>query len=642
VPALQGGSLALDASIDLTAAVSPAALTMLRTLSGALSEYLARAGIPLDAVQAHLMAKHVGATDLTAATPGSGSLAAADTEVPPSPYLQTVLALLRHADVFLDVVAAVGRTIEERQLPLLFAAAGAPRTLLREALARASVEAAETAAAVGSGHLLHSAASLRFLRTAAALMLLVQEHAWRQAASKDAAAAKSPFGGEPIGSHADSGAAASAGVAPAAALAIVNDNLQDAADLLGVAGLPHDLVSALVGPPVAPTPIGADAAAAAASCSTSAGELESRLEGLVRGTLCDEDPHTAPALLQLVDSTRAYCARLRGAAEEFCSPLPSLSGDADKPELATAIATTPTTTPMAGGGSVAASDRSCAGAADELQPTEPIAAQASAGRGGWGLFGAVASLFGFGADGPATPSHDEPRASDAAAAPARGAAQQPASTPAKAPGETADIKKAAAPAAPDVVTRDPILRLLDGTSLPLLVTLHATLSRQPGSGSFGLHLGAVSHAPRTPDVPASEGAAASADLTAVLAALRQSVAQQHGWVLAQLLDASAAIEALDVPTSTMAHGGSAPSAHGSALTASGGRHDSTDSSVRARPYAGLRTGDILVRAAGKSLSGLSLDEVTAAVVAAPKVASFTVLRLVPMPVLELMVHLLTC
>jgi hypothetical protein len=116
------------------------------------------------------------------------------------------------------------------------------------------------------------------------------------------------------------------------------------------------------------------------------------------------------------------------------------------------------------------------------------------------------------------------------------------------------------------------------------------------------------------------------------------VAQQHGWVLAQLLDASAAVEALDLPAGTVANGGSVPRAHGSNST--GPSASEHDSSRGAGPYAGLRAGDILVQAAGKSLSGLSLDEVTAAVAAAPRVASFTVLRLVPLPVLELLVHLL--
>jgi C-terminal processing protease CtpA/Prc len=84
------------------------------------------------------------------------------------------------------------------------------------------------------------------------------------------------------------------------------------------------------------------------------------------------------------------------------------------------------------------------------------------------------------------------------------------------------------------------------------------------------------------------------------ATLRACLAQQRGWLLAQLIDVSAAVHDLSSPAAGC----------------------------------GLAPGDVLTHVDGAALAGASFDDAAAAVAAAPRTAHVRALRVQLVPVLD--------
>ena len=151
---------------------------------------------------------------------------------------------------------------------------------------------------------------------------------------------------------------------------------------------------------------------------------------------------------------------------------------------------------------------------------------------------------------------------------------------------------------------DAVLALLHAATLPLLVPAHALVTRAAATASFGIALAPAAAAEQAwaalPPPPRSGAYAPDSDAAVVAATLHQCLTQQRGWLLAQLLDASAAV-------------------HGLADAAAG---------------CGLAPGDILTHIEDAPLAGLAFDDVAAAVIAAPRTARVRVLRVTRVTALD--------
>lgn len=643
------------AAVPLTDAMGPGALALLRTLAGATREHLSTKRIPPAAVFGEapvlegllppsLASPPAGAAGLLAAE-GTPARAHAPPPVPPprcSPLLSAVVALLRGCDVHLDVIGDVGRTIEEERLPHLFPHAGEPRALFREALRRAA-----TASGSVSASPQHCAASLRFLRSASALLLLVQEHAYRRHCelvdrlTREARDRTSGGGGggwddDGVGSkrRPRSSGAGAVRPSPGVILRIVNQNLEDAGELLGACGLPHAAAEAMVGERLgialhhqadhrrgrAHSAGGAGSVpeSGAAGSHSSSGFGGGDLDALIATSLAaaaglppgadGSGSATLAGLHTLVGSVLAYCGRLRCAAQELAD------GEGG---VAAALASTGTHALRLRASSAASSGPTGGGDAPAS------ASDGSSGSGGGGLISSVLSLFGLGGGAPA--------------------AQQPSSSGVDAGGSSSSSAAAAASRA----WVDPVVELLSHCTLQLLVEGETTLHRRPGDGSFGLILAPVDHrqavrgAGRGP--PSSLAAAAAPlpsgggggkgaplpeddDIATVTAATGELVHRQHEWLGAQILDAAACVSGL------------APHPHG---TVAG-------PAAAASPAGGggggglcVAVGDILTRVEGAPVTGLPFHAAVGALASAPRDARLRVARVVDVPLLHLLPHFMS-
>lgn len=509
-----------------------------------------------------------------------------------------MFALLRRLDLFLDVVAAVGRTVEEEALPVLLPAAGQPRDLFRECIARAAVASGGV-----SAEPVHSASSLRFLRLAAGMMLLVQEYAWRVRVS------------------AASSASASSPVSLArTVVSIVNENLDDARSLLRTVGLRDDLVTSLCGEPVslasspASLPSGSDGSAAAhaglpssSSTSSASALLSPRQRLSIESTIArvaDGDAATGPALLHLVQSTHDYCARLRSAALDHVAAARRAEEEVQRAREAAQAEE------LARREAEAAAAAAAAEEARRRREAEEAAAAASRGSGWFGWLG-----FGGGGDAPA-PAPASAVGLQAAPAPAVDSDSVPAGDLAlSAPvGTDADAHADAGP--------DSVLTLLRDTTVQLLTSVDAPIQRTGPAGSFGLLIAPVIHAQaargsdyRTSDqVLAALPGPHTEDAMAVAGTLAQVDGLQQSWLVAQLRDASACISGFTDPTPP------------SALASSADQH--------------LAVGDVVASVDGRSLSGDDFDGVMDALAAAPKRTRVVAWRVVSVPALAIMADLL--
>jgi hypothetical protein len=285
-------------SVDLVEALDSNVLNIVRTLGFALRRYAEKNRYNLEAVfgealwQQYQQQRGTGAGGIHH---GDG-IGQAKALLHCSPFLEAVLALLERLGILLDTVAAVGRTTEEDHLPKLFPAAGEPRALLQRALALAS-EASGGRASMP----LHCALSIKRLRTAASLLLLVQEYAWRKAIKVQQARTVSVAADAAVDVEID-------------AIGIASENLDDAAELLLAVGLSEQVVARLVGP--SPYTL--------LDTAGNAPELDcldaTALEFLCREELLavsDGREQEYSDLLHIVESTHLYCSRLRIAALDY-------------------------------------------------------------------------------------------------------------------------------------------------------------------------------------------------------------------------------------------------------------------------------------------------------------------------------------
>jgi hypothetical protein len=616
--------------VELGQCCDTAVLAKLHVLAKALQTYMQRKRLPIHAVFGSastvavslplpaadpkgaavlLSPTHLHQHQLSSAKAAATQRGASADEVlaplapPPSPYLCAVLALLRSCDdVYLDVVSSVGRTVEEERLPALFPAAGTPRQLFREALRRA----AEASGSVASTPI-HNRRSLRHLRTAAALMLLVQEFAWRQHIAplqrdRPSSATKGKAGGS-----AGRGAAAPA---HDMVLRIVLGNLDDATDLLTACGLDADLVKQLVGPkpkglgspsmsqaPAATSgaPVGADGTALPAQDDVTS--LEARITAVVKA-VCDHDPATQTGLKHIIDSATSYCERLRTAAVDFVDG----AGVTPRPNSASSERGT---APSAAGG----------GTADAPAP--------SSSGGGLGLFGTIASYLGFGGAASSSNVVSNGPTSAAAAAAAPSSAGPPAIT------------------GPD---SDPIVQTLWNVSIPLLVATDAVVVRAPESegGTFRIELAALKLEQVVPPPAAAIASARSAavsrrassvdDFEAVLATLSDVLAAQAKWLHQQTLGAKACVSGLLPGNVIKPVPVPAPVA--------GTNSSSVDASDGVSAVPPLAVGDILMKVGEEPVVDGAFSDVVAALQAAPKETKLTAFRVVPVTAMHILRHIL--
>ena len=585
--------------VDSAAALAPTSLALMRTLGAALLRYMEKKRVPIAAVFGTVAAA-ANSTQRASAIPTPSTLQSQPSSLNllsapgaaggGSPYLEAVLILLQRLDVTLDVVSAVGRTVEEGRLNRLFPAAGVPRALFREALRRGAMASGSVSASP-----MHSVASVRFIRVAASLLLLVQEYAWRRA-------------------HGSSGH----GVPSAAEVVhIVNSNLGDATDLLAACGVPRDVASLLVGPPIPlpgvplfPVPQSTDAVEAAAAL----------VDNELLATVSDDDPATLRGLRAVVATTTAYCERLRSAATEHVASA-TAAAEAEAASAATGLGKRGTSSGL-------------------------LASVAYVLSGGWSLL-----RGGGGGDEKGVNStvvHPTSRNVIPALRGTGAAALGPPPTPYA---HTADGT------APSAATSDAIVALLSAVHVPLLVAFETLLHRRPPHWAFGLVLAPVNaqlavhgagrgggnnDVTESPPLALSLDPAArpprdslqratttrrgdtvdnfgdDGDLAAVAAALREVTVQQQGWLVAQISDATACIGGLaDSPLVT------APiSAAGSSGAAS------------------IRVGDIIQRVDGHSITSVPFDIAVAALAAAPRATPLSLLRIVDVPAIEVLAALL--
>lgn len=584
-----------DISLPLASGCSPTALALLHALAEAFNQYLASQRLPVEAV---FGTQAAAATVPPRAAPSAKSSSqvtwdattTSEQHAQPSPYLECVIALLARLDLLLDVVATVGRTVEEARLPVLFpGAAGHPRALLHECLGRAGNAARGPGPSVP---LVHSRASLRFLHLAGAFLLLSQEDAWREHAQQR----------QPAGTMTSRKAPPPSPTVHDVA-AIVSENIDDAQKLLQACGLSPEQARACI----SATP-SAGALAATTSAGRGTATSSNAVVGAARGTLrgaqpppalpapveaslddseldallaaaSDADPLTSIALRRIVDTTAEYCSRLRSASSSQAT-LPRGQRQAV----------------VRGSSSVIAGAQ---------QPRHAH----SGGR-----LRSLARYFGFiNAEDSDEDDDDEEEEEYVPPSTARAAVVK-----SKAATNVTSSKSAAkSGGAARVAATDPIIAMLRSATVPVLVSFSAVLTRRTSAagGGFGLSLaeayppmevvssGTVRPAPVPPGELSRVGLT-SADVDSVQSTVSSIQSQQEGWVSAQLLGAAACVDSSE-----------------DALLASG-----------VRP----QVGDLLTAADGRSLHGRDFSEVIAALGAAPKQCEFALLRVVHVPVLLLL------
>jgi len=363
--------------VDVLSGSSPTAASSVRALAGALRIYLPTRGISLEAVASlvepdglklhqdalaptskasppkvnvvDILGEGVTASDLDILQEGIAPTTT--TSSPPlplhfparSPRLTDALSLLRRtsAYAFLDTVSAVGRTLEEDQLPLLFPAAGDPRALFDSCLTCAKISA-------GGGR--HTINSLRYLQAASATLLLANQSTVSMMINSSPKEDKS-------------------GKKQQAKLENHEESIALAAVLLSSFGSPNPLSDSLVQEMIsAKSPL----LPLIKSEDSENGDLEARLRSAL---FLQCEPATAAsvvlALLQLAEGVRAYCSKLRSSG----------SGQSSSSSTNTTTTTTTSTTVSVESSSL----------------TTPTATTtlASNGGGGGGLWGYVMSMIGF-------------------------------------------------------------------------------------------------------------------------------------------------------------------------------------------------------------------------------------------------------
>lgn len=548
--------------VDLSSALSPAAMGLLRTLSEALEKYL-QVKFRGTARDIFTVAAPAAAAGRSMPPPALSTVASSRGESriddksglvqPPSPhqalppfeeakqdedvvcsrYFGLVLDCLRSADALLETVASVGRSVEESKLPLLFSAAGRPRVLLREALVRGSLESVEALASglqTGLRRVRHTLASVRYLNTASSLMLLAQEHAWREASastnrSPDTLTSPQKSTSSLASSSSSTASAPAPSVSPHDAIRIVNENLQDARALFTVVGLSEEIIGQLIGPPLTversallyqalrdrkrkaklaqmrqQSDGSGDASLAVAAGPAfdevlrEARDIEeshqlavSKIEeAFAMNSWLFTDP-SDPAAAQILEGlssivvqAASYVNRLRAAAADFCghvnlfSPV-SASSSSSVPSINTATPRTTTATTAAPVTSTAAAipASSAAAASSVLPPRAPPTQQLpppspATSSSSSSLLGAVASLFGFGT--PVAGVADKDKAASSLSSP-RMQQSRPSEERLQA------------------IRNDPIIRLMASMRVPLLLGITKTLKRRAFQGGFGLQVG---------------------------------------------------------------------------------------------------------------------------------------------------------
>ena len=370
--------------VDVLSGSSPTAASSMRALAGALRIYLPTRGISLEAVASlvepdgaklyldnlapskasppkvkvvDILGEGVTASDLDIqeGLALSSSTSSLRLEFPArSPRLTDALSLLRRtsAYAFLDTVSAVGRTLEEDQLPLLFPAAGDPRAIFDSCLTCAKVSA-------GGGR--HTINSLRYLQAASATLLLANLSAMsiNSSPKEDKSAKKQAK----IENH--------------------EESIALAAVLVSSFGSPNPLSDALVQEMIsAQSPL----QPLIKSEDSQNGDLEARLRSAL---FLQCEPATAAsvvlALLQLAEGVRAYCSKLRS------------SGQSSSSSTVTTSASTTTS------GTVSVVESSSL--------TTPTSTTTLASNGGGGLWGYVMSMIGFSTNSSSSTSDGGPATS---------------------------------------------------------------------------------------------------------------------------------------------------------------------------------------------------------------------------------------
>ena len=237
-----------------------------------------------------------------------------------------VLDLLRLVgeELYTETVVAVGRTAEEDRLRALFPIAGHPVDLFRGCLAQAR-RCSTTNGCSGGGGVggsstpdvfstlpptpLHTQKSVRALRTAAALLLLVQDHIMRE---EDYTINKQ-HALQPAPSSSSSPTHAGAKNSPR----VLKDTLEYAGNLLATIGVPLQAVRVLTGPTTA-----------------SEAEVEGALSAALSAAIASapsSSPHLALLLASMVTSTATYCARLQFSSPHQGDPPHTLSSGGGAP-----------------------------------------------------------------------------------------------------------------------------------------------------------------------------------------------------------------------------------------------------------------------------------------------------------------------
>lgn len=577
-------------TVDMQRACSGTSVAILRTLGGALKTYMQRKGFRTADVAALLEGSNSGS-----ATSSLGSRAASSSLGPKSVQLASALSLLRSAGpyCFLGTVTGVGRTIDEDRLPMLFPTAGNPRDLFNQALQQAeatSIAVAQLPAsgAAGAAPLFattihkHNTASARYLRTAAATMLLVQEYAWRQRMARDGSTSQPATSATPA--------------------TIVAESLADACALLRACGLSQATVKKIT--TVTSSSASNDAAAAvqqAKQLHLASTHMTAELLSLVRSELiaaCEPDVAVVSGLLQLVDTVRAYCHRLNHVVAPHDTAGPSKTSKA-------------VTTSTAAEGSTSAAGASPVPSASTPPPKAKALQQQQ--TGGWSILKAAANFFGIGDEEETGVT----AATDATAAESlqTGKLAQPnfsssaaASTPSKPSTASAAVKS------------DAILRHLLSTMIPVLGRYETVVTRNAADGSFGIEaqvldreklLVASSDAASATAAPAGANPSGG-DLDAVMKATTDIIAAQRSWQRAQTLDLSASIH-LHHPNQGQAQHAAAP---GAAVA--------------------IKDGDLPIRVEGQPVFGLPIHRVKHALAVAPRDTHLTLLRLLSIPVLQVL------
>jgi len=579
--------LAVDGCVITTAhCLSPVATATLQTMAAALAAYLDTSRIPLYTITPPAGAVVRAAPPSLPAPPQPPLPARKPTAAAGQPggghSVLQLAAVLRTCGLLHEVVALVGRSVEEGELPSLFPAVGTPRHLFADC-----VTAAKHLAATPSGGLVHTAASLPPLKHAASLLILCQEWAWRDVAPLTDRKARSDR-----------------------VRAVVDDSVQDAVKLLHACGVPA-AIAAQLATDATLTDDGAAAAAAA-----------------VWHTVSDGSEAVVATLQELAESVHAYCGKLRAASSEVLSPLSEV-------QLAPPPVTPPASRsrlPSDGGGtdsgalSADGSGRARLPAATTEPPPSALLSPPPSSSS-WSLFGFVAGMLGYGGNGQQDPALTA--AADPVIALLRSIVVpclvEVRTTLKRHAGGGFGVVVAAFDLDEWVRVRCP--------ALPAVAASTRALSTSPPTSN-------PTAASNEEDVAAVHDAAAG--LLAVQRAwLRAQVVDSASMVTEvspSLTVLSSNVVSGAAPTSPLtsagAGGGAADSSH---QTASGGRSGGGDARSGGAP---LQAGDVLTGVNDTPFACMPVEAAVSALVSAPHTSTFRALRVVHVPLLHLLALLL--